>query len=178
MGEALQSNANLTFWNRLRSRHNNVRKNGNGFRSLNYDGGRKRRWRGRRDRRGCGGFRLNHNCMFYDLWFFIQIHADDRRTHQENEKCQNLGFAHARRKFVDAEKTHPAIASEAVGWIKRLYAVEERGKALDVAARTALRQQESTQILSSLRDRLFAWHDQLLPRHPMRSGGLHVEPVE
>ncbi len=53
-------------------------------------------------------------------------------------------WAHARRKFVDAEKSHPQIAAEAVAWIKRLYAVEERGKALDVAARLVLRQQEST----------------------------------
>jgi transposase len=76
-------------------------------------------------------------------------------------------WAHGRRKFVDAEKSHPQIAAEAVGWIKRLYAVEERGKALDVAARLALRQQESTPTLSSLKDRLFAWRDQLLPKHPM-----------
>src|SRR5208282_3971516 len=76
-------------------------------------------------------------------------------------------MAHARRKYIDAEKTHPAIAAEAVGIIKRLYAVEERGKTLDVAARLTLRQQESTPILSSLKDRLFAWRDQLLPKHPM-----------
>src|SRR5277367_3808824 len=76
-------------------------------------------------------------------------------------------WAHARRKFVDAEKTHPAIAAEAVAIIKRVYAIEERGKALDVAARLALRQQESTPILSALKDRLFAWRDQLLPKHPM-----------
>jgi hypothetical protein len=76
-------------------------------------------------------------------------------------------WAHARRKFVDAEKSHPQIAAEAVGWIKRLYAKEERGKALDVAARLELRKQESTPILSSLKDRLFAWRDQLLPKHPM-----------
>ena len=76
-------------------------------------------------------------------------------------------WAHARRKFVDAEKSHPQIAAEAVGWIKRLYAVEERGKALDVAARLALRQQESTSFLSSLKDRLLTWRDQLLPKHPM-----------
>jgi hypothetical protein len=76
-------------------------------------------------------------------------------------------WAHARRKFVDAEKTQPQIAAEAVVWIKRLYAVEERGKALDVAARLSLRQRESTPILSSLKERLFAWRDQLLPKHPM-----------
>jgi len=68
---------------------------------------------------------------------------------------------------VDAEKSHPQIAAEAVAWVKRLYAVEERGKALDAAARVALRQQESTLILSSLKDRLFAWRDRLLPKHPM-----------
>ena len=76
-------------------------------------------------------------------------------------------WAHGRRRFVDAEKSHPQIAAEAVGWIKRLYAVEERAKALDVAARLALRQQESTPILSGLKDRLFTWRDQLLPKHPM-----------
>ena len=41
-------------------------------------------------------------------------------------------WAHARRKFVDAEKSHPQIAAEAVGMIKRLYAVEDHGKGLDV----------------------------------------------
>jgi hypothetical protein len=76
-------------------------------------------------------------------------------------------WAHGRRRFVDAEKSHPQMAAEAVGWIKRLYAVEERGKSLDAVARMALRQRESVPILSSLKDRLFAWRDQLLPKHPM-----------
>jgi transposase len=76
-------------------------------------------------------------------------------------------WAHGRRKFVDAEKSHPQIATEAVGWIKRLYAVEDRGKLLDAAVRLALRQSESIPILASLKDRLFAWRDQLLPKHPM-----------
>jgi transposase len=84
-----------------------------------------------------------------------------------NEITRAGCWAHARRKFVDAEKSHPQIAAEAVGWIKRLYAVEELGKALDVPARLALRQQESIPILSSLKDRLFTWRDQLLPKHPM-----------
>jgi transposase len=76
-------------------------------------------------------------------------------------------WAHARRKFVDAEKSHPQIAAEAIGWIKRLYAVEERAKTLDVPARLASRQQESAPILSSLKDHFFAWRDRLLPKHPM-----------
>lgn len=76
-------------------------------------------------------------------------------------------WAHARRKFVDAEVTHPAIAAEAVGIIKRLYAIEDRGKAMDTASRGQLRRSESVPILAVLKDRLFAWRDQLLPRHPM-----------
>jgi hypothetical protein len=79
-------------------------------------------------------------------------------------------WAHARRKFVDAEKTHPAIAAETVGMIKRLYAVEDQGKELDVQQRLALRQRESVPILSMLKEKLFGWRDQLLPKHPMAEG--------
>src|SRR6185437_6574834 len=77
-------------------------------------------------------------------------------------------WAHARRKFVDAEKAHPQIASEAVGIIKRLYAIEERGKALSDQDRTALRQRESVPILTAVKDKLHAWRDTLLPKHPIR----------
>jgi transposase len=76
-------------------------------------------------------------------------------------------WAHTRRKFVDAEKSHPAIAAEAAGIIKRLYAVEDRGKEVDVEARLALRQRESVPILSALKNKLFGWRDQLLPKHPI-----------
>jgi transposase len=76
-------------------------------------------------------------------------------------------WAHARRKFVDAEKAHPQIAAEAVGIIKRLYAVEERGRSMDVEQRTALRKRESVPLLAGLKDKLHGWRDQLLPKHPM-----------
>ncbi len=76
-------------------------------------------------------------------------------------------WAHARRKFVDAQASHPVIAAEAVGIIARLYGIEERGKALDTASRGALRRAESAPILGAMKDKLFAWRDQLLPKHPM-----------
>ena len=76
-------------------------------------------------------------------------------------------WAHARRKFVDAEKTQPAIAAEAVGLIRRLYAIEERGKALDAQEGRLLRQTESVPILAALKEKLLTWKDQLLPKHPM-----------
>src|SRR6476646_2545942 len=45
-----------------------------------------------------------------------------------NDSTRAGCWAHARRKCVDAEKAHPQIAAEAVGIIKRLYAIEERAK--------------------------------------------------
>ena len=52
--------------------------------------------------------------------------------------------------------------------IKRLYAVEERGKPLSVEQRTALRKCESVPILAALRNKLLGWREQLLPKHPIR----------
>jgi transposase len=87
-------------------------------------------------------------------------------------------WAHARRKFVDAEKSRPAIAAEAVGHIRRLYAIEERGRELHVPARLELRRRESTPILTMFKDELHAWRDQLLPKHPHDpSHQLHAQPV-
>lgn len=83
-------------------------------------------------------------------------------------------WAHARRKFVDAEKTHPAIAHEAVATIRQLYAVEEQAKDKSnsdvegfASTRLDLRRSQSQPILRGLRDRLLNWKDQLLPKHPM-----------
>jgi hypothetical protein len=76
-------------------------------------------------------------------------------------------WAHARRKFVDAEKSHPSIAAQAAGIIKRLYAIEQRGKTLAASPRLTLRQAESVPILRELQDQLHAWRDRLLPKHPM-----------
>lgn len=76
-------------------------------------------------------------------------------------------WAHARRKFVDAEKTHPAIAHQAVATIKRLYALEDQARSLSPEDRLHLRQSQSAPILQQLRERLLTWKDQLLPKHPM-----------
>jgi transposase len=83
-------------------------------------------------------------------------------------------WAHARRKFVEAEKTHPTIARDAVTLIKRLYAVEEQARSLNVEARPLnvearlqLRQSQSTPILRELHERLLNWKEQLVPKHPM-----------
>jgi len=76
-------------------------------------------------------------------------------------------WAHARRKFVDAEKTEPRIATEAVAFIRQLYAIEDKAKDMDAMQRLALRREQSQPILQSLHDKLLAWKQRLLPRHPM-----------
>ena len=68
---------------------------------------------------------------------------------------------------MDAEKTHPAIAAEAVGIIRQLYALEEQAKNMSNEQRSCLWQTQSQPILNHLRERLWTWKDQLLPKHPM-----------
>jgi len=76
-------------------------------------------------------------------------------------------WSHARRKFVEAEKTAPEIAREAVALLGRLFAVEKEAKDVSVAERLALRQTQSVLVLAELRQKLLGWKEQLLPKHPM-----------
>jgi transposase len=64
-------------------------------------------------------------------------------------------WAHARRKFVEAETSEPELATQAIARIRELYAVEAEAKTreLDDATRRELRQQRSVPIV----DELFAW---------------------
>ena len=84
-----------------------------------------------------------------------------------NEITRAGCWAHARRKFVEAEKAAPEIAREAVGLVRALYAVEQRGKNLSAAARLELRQADSAPVLAALREKFLGWKQQLLPKHPM-----------
>lgn len=68
-------------------------------------------------------------------------------------------WAHARRKFVDAEKTSPREAHEAVARIKQLYAIEHEAKELDAVERFALRQEKAVPLLAALK----VWLDHLAP---------------
>jgi hypothetical protein len=76
-------------------------------------------------------------------------------------------WAHARRKFVDAEKTAPEIAREAATLLRTLYAVEKQATEVSVEERLQLRQAKSLPVLAELREKLLAWKEQLLPKHPM-----------
>jgi len=76
-------------------------------------------------------------------------------------------WSHARRKFVDAEKSSPEIARDAVALLNALFAVERQGKDVSVAERLELRQKQSVPILAELHRKLLIWKEQLLPKHPM-----------
>ena len=76
-------------------------------------------------------------------------------------------WAHLRRKIIDAEKTAPEIAREAVAMVRSLYAVEKQAREVGVEERLQLRQEQSKPVLAELREKLLAWKEQLLPKHPM-----------
>jgi len=76
-------------------------------------------------------------------------------------------WSHARRKFVEAEKSAPEIAREAVALMDALFAVERQAKDISVSARLELRQKQSVPILAELHRKLLIWKEQLLPKHLM-----------
>lgn len=76
-------------------------------------------------------------------------------------------WSHARRRFIEAEKTAPEIARQAVALLRALFAVEKQAKEFSVPDRLTLRQAQSAPLLIELRQRLLHWKEQLLPKHPM-----------
>jgi transposase len=76
-------------------------------------------------------------------------------------------WAHARRKFVEAEKTSPRDAHEGVARIKQLYAVESEARALDAPARAAVRREKSGPLLTAMKDWLDRTAAAALPKSPL-----------
>jgi transposase len=76
-------------------------------------------------------------------------------------------WAHLRRKVIEAEKSAPEIAQEAIVLVRALYAVEKQGLNASTEERLRLRQEQSAPVLAELRERFFDWKEQLLPKHPM-----------
>jgi transposase len=84
-----------------------------------------------------------------------------------NEITRAGCWAHMRRKVIEAEKSAPEIAREAIDLVRELYAVEKQARNLSASARLELRQEESAPVLTQLRTKLLDWKEQLLPKHPM-----------
>ncbi|MBZ0332547.1 IS66 family transposase [Halomonas sp. ANAO-440] len=77
-------------------------------------------------------------------------------------------WAHARRKFIDAQKVQPKGKTGKADWalnqIRKLYALEQQAKALDPEARRALREQKSRPLIVQLRTWLDKSIKQILPK--------------
>jgi len=76
-------------------------------------------------------------------------------------------WAHARRKFVDAEPSDPTIAKEAVSRIRALYLVEKEAKDVSDAERTTIRVERSKPLLAELRAWLELKEAMVLPKSPI-----------
>jgi hypothetical protein len=76
-------------------------------------------------------------------------------------------WAHARRKFVEAEPTAPEVAHTILRLIKGLFDLEARVVDLPAEERLRLRQLQSKPILDSLRAFLREQKEALLPKHPL-----------
>jgi transposase len=77
-------------------------------------------------------------------------------------------WAHARRKFIEAQKVQPKGKTGKADWalnqIGKLYAVEKQAKALEPEARQALREQKSRPLITQLRTWLDTSQTQVLPK--------------
>ena len=76
-------------------------------------------------------------------------------------------WAHARRKFVEAETSDALRAHTAVAMIKLLYEVEREAKDFDAQDRRALRQKKSVPRLTQIKAWLEENAAQVLPKSPM-----------
>ena len=76
-------------------------------------------------------------------------------------------WAHARRKFVEAERSDTLRSHTAVALIKLLYEVEREAKDLSDESRRALRQEKSAPRLAQIKEWLEAQRPMVLPQSPM-----------
>jgi transposase len=73
-------------------------------------------------------------------------------------------WAHARRKFFDAQKSSPREAHQVLDWIHQLYDIEDRARPLSAAARCELRNREAAPILDRLDTYLTQLKSYVLPK--------------
>lgn len=76
-------------------------------------------------------------------------------------------WAHARRKFYEAQTSDAARAHQALAHIRLLYDVEDAAKALDDAERKTLRQEQALPRLAAFRQWLQAQQAEVLPKSPL-----------
>jgi hypothetical protein len=92
--------------------------------------------------------------MVDDYAGYKALFADNRTSIDKRAlaPCRELAcFAHARRKFFDLFRANQSpMAKEALARIAKLYAIEADGKALTIAQRQVVRQEQAKPRLKSL----------------------------
>ena len=76
-------------------------------------------------------------------------------------------WAHARRKFYDAQDSDGKRAAQLLALVGQLYALEREAKDIDEETRLALRQGRSVPVLSAIKEWLDTEDQIVLPRSPM-----------
>jgi len=76
-------------------------------------------------------------------------------------------WAHARRKFYDAQDSDAKRAAEMLALVGELYAIEREAKNAEEGQRLALRQERSVPVLARIREWLETEGEVVLPRSPM-----------
>jgi transposase len=76
-------------------------------------------------------------------------------------------WAHARRKFYDAQDSDEARATQMLALVGELYQIEREAKDADHAVRLQLRQERSVPVLARIKLWLDAEQEHVLPRSPM-----------
>ena len=76
-------------------------------------------------------------------------------------------WAHARRKFYDAQDSDERRATQMLALIAKLYSIEREAKDVDEATRLALRQSRSVPVFDKIKAWLDAEQGVVLPRSPM-----------
>lgn len=76
-------------------------------------------------------------------------------------------WAHARRKFYDAQDSDQKRSAQMLALIGELYALEREAKDADQTARLALRHERSVPVLAKIKDWLDTEGEIVLPRSPM-----------
>jgi transposase len=76
-------------------------------------------------------------------------------------------WAHARRKFYDAQDSDEARSTQMLALVGQLYQIERESKELSAALRLAVRQERSVPVLEKIKNWLDAEQDVVLPRSPM-----------
>jgi transposase len=76
-------------------------------------------------------------------------------------------WAHARKRFKDAQNADPERALAAKAWIRQLYDVEDEAKNVSAEERLRLRQEKSRPVLEAFRQWLIAQQADVLPKSPI-----------